>query len=257
MHADLTLNLSLLYGFLLALARISGVIVFVPIPGLSAGPYSSRIVLALALTIALFPVWPAPVVGGPVIGTLLGWMAAEAAFGLTIGVAVAFLLEGVQMGAQVIGLQAGYSFASTIDPNTQADTTSLQLVAQLLAGSLFFALGFDHQVIRILAGSFASTPAGTFALTESTVDAVTRLGSAIFVTGLQLAAPVLALLLLLDIAFAVLGRLQSQLQLLSLSFSVKMLVGLAFLTGILSFFPAVFLKSGAATFQTLVHLLSR
>ena len=257
MHAELTLNFSLLYGFLLVLARVSGVIVFVPIPGISAGTDSSRIVLAVTLTIALFPVWPTPAIEGPVVGTLLGWMATEAAFGLTIGVAVAFLLEGVQMGAQMIGLQAGYSFASTVDPNTQADTTSLQLVAQLLAGSLFFAFGFERQVLRILAKSFESLPGGIYTLSSSIVGAITRLGSVIFVTGLQLAAPVLALLLLLDIAFAVLGRLQTQLQLLSLSFSFKMLVGLAFLSGILSFFPAVFAKSGAVTFQTLMRLLNR
>jgi flagellar biosynthetic protein FliR len=170
-------------------------------------------------------------------------------------VAVSFLLEGVQMAAQMIGLQAGYSFASTIDPTTQADTTSLQLVAQLLGGSLFFALGFDRQVVRILAHSLESNPAGTYTLNGSTVDAITRLGSAIFVTGLQLAAPVLALLLLLDITFAVLGRLQPQLQLLSLSFSIKMLVGMAFLTAILSFFPAVFAKAGAATLHTLQGVL--
>ena len=255
MHADVTLNLSLLYGFLLVLARVSGVIAFVPIPGISAGPDVSRVVLALALTIALFPVWPAPLVTSPVIGTLLGWMAAEAAFGLTIGVAVAFLLEGVQMAAQMIGLQAGYSFASTVDPSTQADSTSLQIVAQLLAGSLFFTFGFDRQVIRILAKSLAAIPGGAYALSGPIVDAVSRLGSAIFVTGLQLAAPVLALLLLLDIAFAVLGRLQTQLQLLSLSFSIKMLVGMAFLTAILSFFPMVFAKTGAATIQTLMRLL--
>src|SRR5271166_1575748 len=185
MHAEVTLNFSLLYGFLLVLARVGGVIAFVPIPGISAGPGASRIVLALALTIALFPVWPAPAVEGPVVGTLLVWMAAEAAFGLTIGVAIAFLLEGVQMAAQMIGLQAGYSFASTIDPTTQADTTSLQLVAQLLAGSLFFAFGFDRQVIRILANSLQSIPGGTYSLTSSIVEAITRLGSAIFVTGLQ------------------------------------------------------------------------
>ena len=255
MHVDLTLNFSLLYGFLLVLARVSGVIAFVPIPGVSAGPEASRIVLALALTIALYPVWPAPVVDGPVVGTLLGWMATEAAFGLTVGVAIAFFLEGIQMAAQMIGLQAGYSFASTVDPSTQADTTSLQMLAQLLAGSLFFAFGFDRQIIRILAKSLESVPGGTYALNVSIVDAITHLGSSIFVTGLQLAAPVLALLLLLDITFAVLGRLQQQLQLLSLAFSIKMLVGLAFLTGILSYFPSVFAKTGATTFRTLLRLL--
>lgn len=255
MHASLTLSPPLVYGFLLVLARVSGVMAFVPIPGLSAGPAASRIVLSVALTIALFPVWPAPDFAGPMAARMLGWMAAEAAFGLTVGLAVAFLLEGVQMAAQMIGLQAGYSFASTVDPSTQADTTSLQITAQLMAGSLFFAFGFDRQLIRILAKSLASAPAGTYTLNNNIVESIARLGGGIFTTGLQLAMPVLALLLLMDIAFAVLGRLHSQLQLLSLSFSIKMLVGVAFLSAILAFFPAIFAKTGAAAFHTLLRAL--
>jgi len=255
MHADLTVSLSTLYGFLLVLARVSGVIAFVPIPGLSAGPVASRVVLAVALTIALSPAWPAPAVTGPVVGRLMGWVASEAGFGLTVGIAVAFLLEGIQMAAQVIGLQAGYSYASTVDPSTEADTTTLQLMSQLFAGSLFFAFGFDRQVIQVLARSLEKVPSGTYSLSGPIVDAILRLGSAIFTTGLQLAMPVLALLLLLDIAFAVLGRLQTQLQLLSLSFLVKMLVAVAFLAGVVRFFPSTFAKAGAATFTTLLRLL--
>jgi len=144
-----------------------------------------------------------------------------------------------------------------VDPATQADTTTLQMMAQLMAGSLFFALGFDRHVIQILARSFEAVPGGTYLVSGATVEAVTRLGSGIFVTGLQLALPVLALLLLLDIAFAVLGRLQTQLQLLSLSFAVKMLVALVFLGGILSLYPSVFEKFGAATFASLGKLLNR
>ena len=256
MHADVTFNLSTVYGFLLVLARVSGVILFVPLPGFSAGPDTSRIVLALALTLTLSPVWPAPVLDGPVLGRLVGWIGAEAAFGLTIGVAVAFLLEGVQMAAQVIGLQAGYSYASTVNPDTQADTTTLQLMAQLFAGSLFFAFGFDHQVIRIMAKSLESVPSGTYVLSGTAAEAIVRLGSGIFSTGLQLALPVLALMLLLDIAFGVLGRLHAQLQLMSFSFGVKMLVGMAFLSGVVRFYPAVFEKAGAATLAIALRLLT-
>src|SRR5258708_33317751 len=114
MHTELTFNLSTLYGFLLVLARVSGVIAFVPIPGLSAGPEVSRVVLALALTISLLPVWPAPHLTGVLLGRLFGWLATGAAFGLTIGLSVSFLPEGLQMAGQVIGLQAGYSFGSII-----------------------------------------------------------------------------------------------------------------------------------------------
>jgi flagellar biosynthesis protein FliR len=256
MHAEVTFNLSTVYGFLLVLARVSGVIAFVPLPGFSAGPDSSRIVLALALTMALSPVWPAPILDGPVLVRLLAWMGAEAAFGLTIGVAVAFLLEGVQMAAQVIGLQAGYSYASTVNPDTQADTTTLQLMAQLFAGSLFFAFGFDHQVIRVMAKSLELVPSGNYVLSGTAAAAITRLGAGIFSIGLQLAIPVLALMLLLDIAFGVLGRLHSQLQLLGLSFGVKMLVGMAFLSVVVGFFPAVFEKAGGITFAVLLRLLT-
>jgi flagellar biosynthetic protein FliR len=256
MHAELSINLATVYGFLLVLARVSGTVALVPIPGISAGPDASRIVLALALTVALFPVWPAPAMDGLAVGRLLGWIFAEAAFGLTIGVAVTFLLEGVELAAQIIGLEAGYSFASTVDPNTQADTTTLQLMAQLMAGCLFFALGFDHQVVRVLARSLASIPSGTYLLTGPGVEAITRLGSAIFSTGLQLAMPVLALMLLLDIAFGVLGRLHQQLQVLSLSFSVKMLASISFLASVIAFFPRVFEKVGGATFIALARLLN-
>lgn len=257
MHTELTLKLSALFGFLLVLARVSGVIAMVPIPGLSAGPELSRIVLAVALTGALFPVWPSPPIATPVAAQLIGWIGAEAAFGLTIGVAVAFLLEGLQMAAQIIGLQAGYSFASTIDPSTQADTTTLQLMAQLLAGSLFFAFGLDRQVIGILARGFQSIPPGNYSLNRPAAEIIARLGSGIFSTGLRLALPVLALMILLDIAFAVLGRVQAQLQLLSLTFALKMLIALAFLASVLSLYPAVFQQAAAATFSALVRLLNR
>ena len=58
------------------------------------------------------------------------------------------------------------------------------------------------------------------------------------------------------LVFAVLGRLQTQLQLLSLSFAVKMLVGLGFLAAALRFFPGVFEKAGAVTFAALLRLLT-
>jgi flagellar biosynthetic protein FliR len=260
MHAELTIQLGTLYGFLLTLARVSGVIVFVPIPGFSAGPDTSRVVLAIALTIALFPAWPMlaakDAASTLVAGRLLGAIAQETFVGVTVGLAIAFLLEGVQLAAQVLGLQAGYSYASTVDPTTQADTTTLQLMAQLLAGMLFFAFGFDRLVLQALAKSLESTPGRTFSIDGHAIGTIVGLGAAIFTTGVQLALPVLALLILLDIAFAVLGRLHAQLQLLSLSFAIKMLTALAFLGAVLVAYPAVFERTGAITFAVLDRVLN-
>jgi flagellar biosynthesis protein FliR len=258
MHAELILPLMTLYAFLLALARVAGVIAFVPIPGFAAGPDVSRIILAVALTLALFPAWPAlPLEDGAPLaaGRLAGAIGLETFGGVTVGLVVSFLLEGIQMAAQTVGLQAGYSYASTVDPTTQADTTTLQMMAQLLAGLLFFAFGFDRQVLRALARSLESSPGFPVGHDPAATEGILRLGANIFTSGLRLALPVIALLVLMDVAFALLGRLHAQLQLLSLSFSIKMLAALLFLAGVLAAYPRIFERSGAVTFAVLDQVL--
>src|SRR5947209_2000855 len=174
-----------------------------------------------------------------------------------VGVAVSFLFEGLQMAAQMIGLQAGYSFASTIDPSTQADSGILQVLTQLAAGSFFFALGFDREVIRILAYSLSKVPAASYFTGASVTSTIIQLGSVAFITGLRLAMPVVALLLLVDISFAILGKVHSQLQLLSLSFSAKMLAGLALLATGFAMFPIMAQKTAGHTFEMLFKLVGR
>ena len=153
MPTQLTFSLSAVFGFVLVLARVAGAFVFVPIPGVNAGPEAARIVLALSFTLALFPRWPHVNLSEPYIGALVLALLAEAALGLTIGVAVSVLAESFLLAGQIIGLQAGYGFASTIDPTTQADSGILVVFAQLIAGLLFFALGLEREVIRVFARS--------------------------------------------------------------------------------------------------------
>jgi len=245
---------STLYAFLIVLARVSGVLVFTPIPGAQASPAASRIVLALVLTVMLIPVAPA-IVNPPALSALVFWATAEAVTGLLIGLAVSILLESLQLAAHMIELPAGFSYASIVNPESQADSTLLQVSTQLLGGLLFCSLGFDRQVIRILARSFEILPPGAVPARAPLTDALIRAGSGIFITGLRLAMPVLALLLLVDVAIAVLGRIQAQLHLLPLSFSVKLLAGLLMLAGSLSFYPSMLEKSGNRMFTALGGLL--
>ena len=57
-----------------------------PLPGLNAGPHASRIVLALALTTCLLPLWPA-VKSSASFGGLVLWIAPDGAGPLTAGLA--------------------------------------------------------------------------------------------------------------------------------------------------------------------------
>lgn len=252
MPAELRVPLQTLFGFLFVLARVGGAFVFVPLPGIGNGPGPARVLLALGFTVALLPAWPAVVLPETSIGRLAAWMLSEAAFGITVGVAVAFLIETLLVASQVFGLQAGYSYASTIDPSTQADSNVLLVFSHLMAGLLFFALGLDRQVIRVFASSLAVYPPGSYVLTPSSAESMIRLGADMFSTGLRLAMPVVVLLLLVDIALALLGRVHQQLQLLTLAFPAKMLATLAFLATVSVFFLPVYRSAAERTISVLL-----
>jgi flagellar biosynthetic protein FliR len=250
----LGLPLSTIYAFLLVLARVGGLLAFLPVPALRNAPMIFRAVLAFVTTIALFPVWPHLPDASPSVGQLTVWAFSEMGFGLVAGLAVAILNEGFQVGAQVLGMPAGFGYAQTIDPNSQADSGVLQVIMMLLTALLFFSLGFDSVVIRILAASFEKYPAGTWSLTAASLDSVIHLGAGMFSLGLRLALPVVALLLLIDVALALLGRMQQQLHLLSLAFPIKMIAALGVLTALVPIFPKLFSGAAAHTISALWRL---
>src|SRR5689334_20338703 len=101
MPNSLSLPLPLLYSFLLVLARISGAMVFVPIPGATSAPQPVRVVLSLAVTLSLFPVWPTVTVV-PGVGLLTGWLLGEAALGIVIGLLVGFIAEAFVLFGQMV-----------------------------------------------------------------------------------------------------------------------------------------------------------
>ena len=136
----LGLPLSTIYAFLLVLARVAGLLAFLPVPAFRNAPMIFRAVLAFVTTVALFPVWPHLPNVSPSIGELTVWAFSEMGFGLVAGLAVAFLNEGFQVGAQVLGMPAGFGYAQTIDPNSQADSSVLQVITMLTTGLLFFSL---------------------------------------------------------------------------------------------------------------------
>jgi flagellar biosynthetic protein FliR len=256
MRGELVLSVSTLLGFLLTLIRVGGAFIFVPLPGITSVLSPARIILSLGMTIALFPEWP-QVAATPSAGLLVLWVMVEAGLGLGIGLTVAFISESLAVGAQVMGLQAGYGFATTIDPNTQADSTVLVTFAQVAAGLLFFATGLDREILRVFARSLETLPAGAFVLTRGATAQVLSIGSTMFSTGLRLALPMIAILVMVDISLALLGRVNSQLQLLTIAFPVKMMIGLALLGWLALILPALFRSGIGVGFAAMRGLLAR
>ena len=255
MPDNLTLSAGTLYGFLLVLARVGGSLIFVPLPGVKGAPEPARIALALGFTLALYSQWPVVRTDAVTVPVLAGWALAEAAVGLAIGVSVAIALEAFTRAAQVLGLQAGYAYASTIDPNTEADSGILLVFAQLMSGMLFFAMGLDREILRLFAISLEKVPAGEYVFGRATAEPLIRLGATLFSVGVRLALPVVALLVMVDVALALLGRINAQLQLLSLAFPAKMLIALILLSWISTMFPRILREITGHAWTTAYRML--
>jgi flagellar biosynthetic protein FliR len=222
MSEDTLFSYSTLFGFLFTLARISGVFAFLPLAGFRAAPESARIVLSILLTLMLRADWKTPAGAETSVGRVVAGLASEAGLGLAIGVALAIVFEVFQMAAQAVSLQAGFGYASTVDPASGADSTVLLTIAELTGGLLFFVSGADRLLVKELAESLRLCPPESFTLNKTWATALFQFATAIFSSGLRLAAPLIALLLLADASLAILGRVQQQLHLISLTMPLKL-----------------------------------
>jgi flagellar biosynthetic protein FliR len=244
MGAESLVSYGTLFGFLFALARISGVFAFLPFAVFRAAPEAGRIVLSLAITLILHADWKAPAGIETSPARIVAGLAGESMLGLAIGVSLAIVIEVFKMAAQAVSLPAGLGFASTVDPTSGADSTVLLTAAELTAGLLFFVSGADRLLIRALAESMRVCPPESLALQKSlsgsSAFALIQFAGLIFSTGLRLAAPVIALLLLADASLAVLGRMQPHLHLISLTMPAKLAATMLILSATLVLQPGVF-----------------
>ncbi len=213
-------------GFLLVLARVAGLFVFVPLPGVNSSPVTARVVLSLTVSCCLFPLWPPATDLDQSFLRLAGYIVMDSAVGMVLGLTVSFAMEAMKLAAQVAGLQAGFGYASTIDPASEADSSLLLVIAELFAGLLFFAAGLDRQVFAILAGTIRTLPPGQLAQFHSAPESLIRLSGELFAYGLRLAFPIIAFLVLVDLTLGFLGRVNAQLQLLTLAFPVKIMAAI-------------------------------
>jgi len=234
----------------LILTRVGGALAFVPIPGFRNTPAVARIVLILAVTLSLLPAWPD--LGATSAAFSPFWLLSELALGLTAGVLVAWLNEAFLLAMQILGLQAGYAYASMIDPTTQADSSTLQIIAQLCASLLFFAAGLDRELLRVFSLSLEAHPPGLYRIEELTMSRVIGFTASMLALATRLALPLISLLILVDVALALLGRINASLQMLTLAFPAKMLISMAVLTVLAGLLPSLY-ENAAAGMVTLLR----
>jgi flagellar biosynthesis protein FliR len=226
---------SFLSAMLLAMVRVSGMVAFAPFFSSAALPVRAKAVFVGAVAFLLAPlISTLPHARAQISCTaILG----ELAVGLVYGMALALLNEMMLFAGQILGVQFSFSMVNLLDPTSSIQTPLMGDLFQLMGTLVLLAAGLDRILLASMIRSFRAVPLGGYAMAPATALAIVRAASGVFLAALELAAPVLAATMLIEVTIALLGKLSPQLPVMSLTVPMKTLAGFAILAGSLAVWP--------------------
>ena len=126
-------------------------------------------------------------------------------------------------------LQMGMSIATVISPTTGGVVSLVGMLAFMLGLAIFLIANGHHLILSAFEQSFRmlpiAMPINLFSV--SFITQLIELGRGLWLTAIQLSAPVVLLLFLTDFAFGIVSRVAPQVNVFMLGFQVKPTVGLA------------------------------
>lgn len=211
--------------FLWPLSRTLGLVAAAPLFGNAGVPLQLKIVLGFLLAMVISPVIPPMPSHDPASWAGLLIVAREMLVGVAMGFAMRVVFAAVEMAGEAIGLTMGLGFATFYDPQTHGRSSTISQFLTLFSTLVLLAIDGHLMMIEVLAESFVSLPVAATPLPNGATLEVARWGGVIFSSGLQLALPVLAALLMTNVALGVLTRAAPQLNLFGIGFPVSIGVG--------------------------------
>ncbi len=208
-------------AFMLALARVSAVLAFVPILGSLSIPIRVRALLAVALASLATPLAPlaSEPRGVPELAVGLG---GELLLGALFGLVLRICFVGMEMAGMLIAQESGLAFGTIADPTTSQDESVLSVFYSQLAAVVFLSLGGHRMVVAAALDSFHGVPLlASFGVLESgfelALDALATAGS----VAIRVAAPIVVTLFLTNVAMGFVARTAPQLNVVTIGFSIK------------------------------------
>lgn len=228
-----------LAAFLFPLARVLALVAALPVLGHQAVPRRVKLLLGIAITVAIAPaIGPIPAI--PVF-SLEGFavLAQQVLVGLAMAFAVRVVFAAVELAGELASLQMGLGFASFYDPLASSFSPVVSQFLGMLTALFFLALNGHLVVVSVLAESFGTFPVGGLALGAGGLRTIVLWGGKVFLAGVLLALPVIAALLVTNIALAVLNRASPQLNIFAVGFPLTLAVGFAALALSLPYFTPI------------------
>lgn len=211
------------YAFMWPMLRISALLLAAPVFSLSALTVRIRVLLALALSVMVYPLFTWPDID-PLSPAGLLEICNQLLIGGFMGLALQIVTAAVVVAGQTISNSMGLSMASLIDPNLG----NVPVIAQfllILSTLIFVSLGGHAMLLALILESFATLPVGSSLFEPQAYAQLVSWSSMIFLGALLTALPVMVTLLFISIGLGVVTRAAPSLNIFSVGLPATIVVG--------------------------------
>lgn len=215
--------------FVWPFVRILALLSTDPIFGNRAVPFRIKLALAIMITVVVSPTLdPMPNIdpGSPA-GLLI--LMQQIIIGIAMGLAMRIAFVAVEMAGHLIGLQMGLGFATVFDPQHSAQVPVVAQFLGIFSILVFFSINGHLMIITALVDSFHTVPVGASSLSNEAWRTLAMWGAEIFRAGIWLSLPVVAALLITNMAIGIMTRAAPQLNIFAVGFPLTLMVGFALL----------------------------
>ncbi|NGP87387.1 flagellar biosynthetic protein FliR [Fodinibius halophilus] len=248
---------SYILAVFLIFVRVGSLIMTAPYFNSAAFPKKVKIFLALITSFLLTFVIPSESVIGqvePTLSFLVTAVVLEALVGIAMGLVGQLVFAGIEMAGQLISLKITLSFAQIVNTMTQQKSDLVGNIFGMLAVLVFLAMDGEKIYIQGLARSFEVIPLNQAEL-QYAGPFMLEVANYLFRIAVQIAAPFLIVLFILDLSLAIFARVMPQANIMFIAIPIKLLLGFTLLSWILPYLPDAFSSTFDQLFQYLVKVL--
>ena len=225
---DLQVSEATLVALLLGTARATGFVLMAPPFNSKSIPVPAKAAFALALSVTMSTHIAASLPAATP-GFLIVTALTEAVIGAALGFVVQVLFTAVQMAGDIIDVTGGFSLQPAYDPLAMTQNAAIGRLHYLLAVTLLFTSGGHLLIVKGFATSYQGLPLGGAVPTAQLAHVLLTAFTMMFVAALQIAGPMVAVLLLADVALALMSRAAPALNIFQMGFPVKIMLTLTML----------------------------
>lgn len=211
--------------FVWALFRIAAMFMVAPVFGARYVPMRIRITLALAISVVLFPLLPAPPSVEPFSAAGVVLAVQQVMIGVAMGFILQLVFDAIVIGLQTVSMSMGLGFAIFLDSQNGVQVPVLSQLHLLLAMLLFLAFDGHLMLIELLADSFQVLPVGGGTLNADAFWLMASRGSDLFIGALKIALPAATAVLIVNLSIGVISRAASTLNLFAIGMPLTMVMG--------------------------------